>query len=223
MISFLILEDDDNQRDLYEMLIRMSYSDAHIDHAANGMIALEKARALDYTVIICDINVPLLNGVEFYEKLKEERPILARRTVFISGDIHNPEYEFIFEETRPHLAKPFKKEDFYKLLSYVISQEEEKFLVSHETKCKRQNVRFKAAEECSVVPFTQAPVGFQDVRCNIINHSIDGLSVQHEQEWSPGTEFTHVFANRFNISAKKARIVWTRSLNGSFQSGLQWV
>jgi YesN/AraC family two-component response regulator len=100
MISFLIVEYDDQVRDLYEILIRKRYGHAHIDYAANGIDAFKKAKTHDYTVVIIDIGLPLLNGIELYNKLKECRPAMARKAIFTSGNIFNHDLGAINKEGR---------------------------------------------------------------------------------------------------------------------------
>lgn len=136
MKKILIVEDNDDLRDLYETLIRKKYDNSHIDHVANGRDALEKVKLLDYTVIVVDIDIPIVNGLEFYKELKKDHPHQAERTIFVSGHIHDPESQFILEELRPHLAKPFRSEDFLKLISYTILKVEERFLARHGKTCK---------------------------------------------------------------------------------------
>lgn len=223
MREFLIVEDHDDLRDLYETLIRRKYDNSHIDHVANGRDALEKVKLLDYAVIIVDIDIPVVNGIEFYKGLKKDHPHLAEKTIFVSGHVYNSENQLILEDVRPHLAKPFKSEDFLKLISYAMSKVEELFLARHGKMCKRQRARIKAGEKCTVVPLTQPSDSFQPICCTTLNYSIDGLSIQHEKEWPQGTKYVRVFASPYNISAKKARMVWTRHIEGFFQSGIQWV
>ena len=38
-------------------------------------------------VILADLRMPRMDGAEFYERLQQERPALAERVLFLSGDI----------------------------------------------------------------------------------------------------------------------------------------
>ncbi len=59
-----------------------------VEQARDGLEALEKVRANhDYDVLLVDVRMPRMNGPEFYEKLQEERPELARRVIFSSGHL----------------------------------------------------------------------------------------------------------------------------------------
>ena len=69
----------------------------------------------------------------------------------MSEGIFAPDNTFIFEERRPHLAKPFTKEAFCRIISYVVSKEKKRFHTTNQGRCKRQNVRIKAREDCELV------------------------------------------------------------------------
>jgi CheY-like chemotaxis protein len=61
---------------------------AEVSEAGDGIAALETIRAgLDPRVILADLRMPRMDGAEFYEQLLEERPALAGRVMFLSGDI----------------------------------------------------------------------------------------------------------------------------------------
>ena len=61
---------------------------AEISEAGDGEAALERLRAgFDPQVILADLRMPRMDGAEFYERLQEEKPALAERVLFLSGDI----------------------------------------------------------------------------------------------------------------------------------------
>lgn len=61
---------------------------ADVKEAGDGAAALELLRGgLEPRVILADLRMPKMDGAEFYERLQEERPDLADRVLFLSGDI----------------------------------------------------------------------------------------------------------------------------------------
>ena len=61
---------------------------AEITEAGDGQAALERLRAgFEPHVILADLRMPRMDGAEFYEHLLEEKPALADRVLFLSGDI----------------------------------------------------------------------------------------------------------------------------------------
>ena len=55
--------------------------------AADGAAALEAARTGGVDAVVCDLRMPGMDGYAFHEQLRVERPGLAARTVFITGDV----------------------------------------------------------------------------------------------------------------------------------------
>ncbi|MEP6731139.1 MAG: ATP-binding protein [bacterium] len=55
--------------------------------AADGTAALEAARTGGVDAVVCDLRMPGMDGYAFHEQLRIERPGLAARTVFITGDV----------------------------------------------------------------------------------------------------------------------------------------
>ncbi len=43
-----------------------------------------------YNIVFCDVMMPEMNGVEFYEKVAQTNPAQARRIVFITGGVTDP-------------------------------------------------------------------------------------------------------------------------------------
>ncbi len=223
MISFLIVEYDEKLRDMYESLIMKNYENAHVDHAANGKYALEKAKEIDYTAIIIDLDIPLLSGTELYKQLKEGNPLMATKTVFISSDIYDSGNTFIFEESLPHLAKPFAKEGFSRLISYVVSKEEKRLQLINQTLHNRKGIRVKAREECQLA-FTNQDSGIiEQVICKTVDYSIGGLAIIYEGGRLSLSDCIDVSVSKLNIMKRQAKVAWTKHVDGTTLSGLQWV
>jgi two-component system NtrC family sensor kinase len=74
--------------------------------AGDGAEALSRTRAPGVDAVVCDLRMPGMDGYAFHDQLRAERPGLAARTVFVTGDV-------VSSETRDHvlrqpvLAKPF--------------------------------------------------------------------------------------------------------------------
>ena len=55
--------------------------------AANGLQGLDLVRTSPVDAIVCDLRMPGMDGAAFHERLRRDRPGLAARTVFITGDV----------------------------------------------------------------------------------------------------------------------------------------
>jgi CheY-like chemotaxis protein len=74
----------------------------------DGAQALDGVREADFDVMLIDHRMAGMSGTEFYEAAIEVRPELARRAVFMSGDVLNPDLRgFATQRDIRLLAKPF--------------------------------------------------------------------------------------------------------------------
>jgi len=61
---------------------------AEIKEASDGLAALERlAEGFEPHVILADLRMPKMDGAELYQHLQQQRPPLAERVLFLSGDI----------------------------------------------------------------------------------------------------------------------------------------
>src|SRR5262249_38720188 len=68
---------------LAEILERSGWQ---VDTADSGQAALELVLASDYDLLLSDIRMPNLGGLELYQRLKQLKPDLARRFIVVTGD-----------------------------------------------------------------------------------------------------------------------------------------
>jgi signal transduction histidine kinase len=107
----LLVEDEPLVADMLEDLLAL---DGHqVDRATNGREALERMRGHSYALIVSDVRMPDLSGPALYRELLRVHPALARRVVFVTGDIVSPETRRFLDETGlGYLAKPFAVSEF---------------------------------------------------------------------------------------------------------------
>ena len=120
MKKILIVDDDYAVREACESILGRCFEGAIVDHASNGIEALEKVSSQDYSAIICDVNMPLMGGIEFYKKLKFDFPCLARRVLFVSGDFNEETLSFLKDEGCLYVPKPFVKKELLLALNTVL-------------------------------------------------------------------------------------------------------
>jgi CheY-like chemotaxis protein len=75
--------------------------------ASDGLAALETARTTGVDAVVCDLRMPGMDGFAFHEQLRLERPGLAARTVFITGDVVTSATSRGIIARQPVLTKPF--------------------------------------------------------------------------------------------------------------------
>jgi signal transduction histidine kinase len=91
-----------------------------VDEASSGQAGLACARAGRYDLVVSDVRMADGSGEDFYRAVVAERPELATRFLFITGDTANPAVlNFLARARVPVLAKPFRAEAFYQAVDAV--------------------------------------------------------------------------------------------------------
>jgi signal transduction histidine kinase/CheY-like chemotaxis protein len=62
-----------------------------VEIALDGEAALEKLRRSDYDVVLCDVMMPGISGLDVYRQVRSENEPLARRFVFATGGLFSQE------------------------------------------------------------------------------------------------------------------------------------
>jgi signal transduction histidine kinase/CheY-like chemotaxis protein len=84
-VYVLIVEDEEGvRRPMARFLARRG---AEVEEAADGVDGLGRVRARAPDVILVDLRMPRMGGIELYAQLEHERPELAARVLFLSGDV----------------------------------------------------------------------------------------------------------------------------------------
>jgi signal transduction histidine kinase len=84
-VRVLLVDDEDMiRRPMARFLARRG---AQVMEASDGVQALERLAGFEPDVILADLRMPKMDGAELFARLQAERPELADRVLFLSGDI----------------------------------------------------------------------------------------------------------------------------------------
>ena len=76
--------------------------------------------ASTFDVVVCDLKMPRLDGKAFYRMLSASTPGMARRVVFVTGDVAGTDAEQFLEQSGCRwLAKPFRLADLLRTVREV--------------------------------------------------------------------------------------------------------
>ena len=109
--TILVIEDDEASRMLVTYLLEAA---GHAVLAAeNGAVGLELALSREYDLIVCDLQMPILNGYEVAQTLRAHPgwravPMIAVTAFSMPGD-REKALDMGFDE---HLSKPITPETF---------------------------------------------------------------------------------------------------------------
>lgn len=116
-LRVLIVDDD-----MYVMrsLTRILRDTHTVQTASSGREALEILGRETFDVILCDLMMPNLSGMELYEILGDIDSNLQRRMVFVTGGAFSDSaHDFLVRTAQPVLRKPFQRADLDALLARV--------------------------------------------------------------------------------------------------------
>lgn len=104
-IQILAIDDTHYILDLIaDILTRQGYV---VDRAGNGLEGLKMACEKQYDLIISDMDMPLINGIEFYRELCKKMPWMGQRILFVTANSDMAIRRFINEHGLKYLSKPF--------------------------------------------------------------------------------------------------------------------
>ncbi len=83
MAKILVIEDEASIRRVLVKILSEENDTYQVDEAADGLIGLEKIKKEDYDLVLCDIKMPKMDGVEVLEAVKKIKP--ETTIVMISG------------------------------------------------------------------------------------------------------------------------------------------
>ncbi len=74
-----------------------------------------------YDVVICDLKMPRVDGMTLYRAVAAATPALARRVIFVTGDVAGTDAERFLEDSGCRwLAKPFRLGDLLRAVRDTI-------------------------------------------------------------------------------------------------------
>ncbi|MBP6374626.1 MAG: sigma-54-dependent Fis family transcriptional regulator, partial [Flavobacterium sp.] len=133
MSKILIIEDEAAIRRVLTKILSEESSSYLVEEAANGLEGLEKVKATDYDLILCDIKMPKMDGVEVLDAVKKIKPEIPM--VMISG---HGDMETAIQTMRmgafDYISKP---PDLNRLLNTVRNALDKKQLVVENTILKK--------------------------------------------------------------------------------------
>lgn len=93
-----------------------------VEHAGDGEEALARVREKTYDLVICDLKMPRVDGMTVYRAIAAATPALARRVIFVTGDVADSAAEAFLEESGCRwLAKPFRLADLLRAVREALA------------------------------------------------------------------------------------------------------
>jgi DNA-binding response OmpR family regulator len=102
-------------------IVRRALRNDQVDTARSGPEGLERAAAVPYDAVLCDYQMPEMDGVAVYRALRDRIPELASRFILMTGGTTSEEEQALIEglELAP-LEKPFSLDDLRSRVAAVL-------------------------------------------------------------------------------------------------------
>ena len=124
MYRILIVDDERIERNGIRFLLKKLNMEFDIDEAVNGLDALEKIRKEDYDILLTDVKMPFMDGIELIDNVVNEKKKL--RCVIFSGC---NEFDYAKRAIRlgvvDYILKPVDPKEFKDTMDKVVNELEE--------------------------------------------------------------------------------------------------
>ncbi len=115
----MVIEDEENLLDLMNDTLSPYY---YVMSYKNGKEALDHINDYDWGLIISDLRMPEMDGMEFYEEVLKSKPDLKDIFVFITGDTYDLQVKAFFEQTgAAFVKKPFKIKEIMDIVQRYVT------------------------------------------------------------------------------------------------------
>ncbi len=101
--NILIVDDVDVNLNLLKAVLA---GEGLIEGAKNGDEALRKVDTQPFSAIVADVDMPVMNGIEFFKKAVQRHPQLKDRFIFITGSPDPDRVHFFNDNNLKYLTKP---------------------------------------------------------------------------------------------------------------------
>jgi pilus assembly protein CpaE len=109
-IKILLADDNENTRASIRQLLELDDVVDIVGEASNGEEVLEKAKVLEPELVLMDINMPVMDGLEATRRLSNEYPHISTILISINDDIQNFRRAML-AGAKEYLVKPLSPEE----------------------------------------------------------------------------------------------------------------
>jgi len=121
-LEILLVDDNPVNMALNKRMMESLAPDAILTEVVNGMQALEACQKKNFSIVLMDVQMPVMNGIEATEQIRmlpgyEKIPIIG----VTAGNVAGEREKCLESGMADFLPKPFKKADLQEILQKYIS------------------------------------------------------------------------------------------------------
>lgn len=126
-LNVLVLEDNQDVSDIIKEFFDQKIYNIICHESAE--LALEKVQEQTYDLLVCDLNLPQMNGIQFV-KILESLKKMPKRVLFLSGHLHEFEDDLAYLNRFAFYEKPL----FFNELESLVDSMTKEFLQTNSVK-----------------------------------------------------------------------------------------
>ena len=111
-LEMLVVDDSPVTRKMVRRALGLCGLDvADVIEASDGAEALEKLGQRHVDLVLADINMPVMNGIELVERMSQDPELCSVPVVIVATPMSQDRVEYVLDKgARAYLAKPFRPE-----------------------------------------------------------------------------------------------------------------
>jgi len=115
----LVVDDEKNIREaLADILSRKGFQ---VETARDGQEALDYLERIKFSLLLTDIKMPTLSGIDLYDAVQRKHPYLKDKTIILTGDVFSQNIrEFLDRTGCPYILKPFAMKDLMAIINKLL-------------------------------------------------------------------------------------------------------
>jgi two-component system chemotaxis response regulator CheY len=125
MLNILIVDDSSVMRKMLIKMLKLSgLPMGEIREAANGQEGLQILETGNVDLILADIHMPVMDGVEMFERLRQDPDNATLPFIFVSSDSSSTRVKTLLEKGASFVHKPLSPETLLDAVTQFTSPEE---------------------------------------------------------------------------------------------------
>ncbi len=110
-LDMLVVDDSPVTRKMVRRALGLCGLEVDVLEASDGAEALEKLSHHHVDLVLADINMPVMNGIELVERMSKDPSLSAVPVVIVATPMSQDRVEHVLDKgARAYLAKPFRPE-----------------------------------------------------------------------------------------------------------------
>jgi two-component system chemotaxis response regulator CheY len=119
--KILIVDDVLSMRSLAKAILREA-GFAHVFDAPDGQEALKLMRKVKVNLVVCDWNMPVMSGLDFFKAVQEEPKLAGTPFIMLTSSSEGSKVKEAIEAgVTSYMIKPYKPADLVKKINSLLS------------------------------------------------------------------------------------------------------